>query len=216
MTNAPYRHIIWDWNGTLFDDFWLWHEISNAQFKANGVEPISVEKHRSLWRHPVREFYREVGIDFTTTSYEKLCEVAHREYESRYRDCNLHDGAREAIAAAEQSRISQSILSALPQVHLDALVELHGLKEHFTEVLGLKDLEGNSKIESAKSHIKNIDVDLKEIVFIGDSTHDFEAASEIGVSCFLIPNGLESRNNLEKHGTPMFNSLSELPHVLYE
>ncbi|NCY21717.1 HAD family hydrolase, partial [bacterium] len=37
MRLKKYRHLIWDWNGTLLDDAWLCREIMNGQLRRRGL-----------------------------------------------------------------------------------------------------------------------------------------------------------------------------------
>ena len=39
-----YKHVIWDWNGTLVDDTWLFVDIMNGVLKdrnLQGITPVS-------------------------------------------------------------------------------------------------------------------------------------------------------------------------------
>jgi len=39
-----YRHIIWDWNGTLLDDTWLCVEVLNQLLTDAHLHPVTVEQ----------------------------------------------------------------------------------------------------------------------------------------------------------------------------
>ena len=45
MNLPPYRHLIWDWNGTLLDDAWLCREIMNGQLRRRGLPELSTERY---------------------------------------------------------------------------------------------------------------------------------------------------------------------------
>ena len=42
-----YRHIIWDWNGTLLDDAWLCVEILNEILRRRNEQPVTHERYGS-------------------------------------------------------------------------------------------------------------------------------------------------------------------------
>ena len=44
-----YRHIAWDWNGTLMDDVWLSLHIINALLVRRGIATIDVERYREVF-----------------------------------------------------------------------------------------------------------------------------------------------------------------------
>jgi len=41
-----FKHIIWDWNGTLFDDAWLCVEITNGLLKKYGLPTMSTDHYQ--------------------------------------------------------------------------------------------------------------------------------------------------------------------------
>src|SRR5258708_2287908 len=40
-----YRHVIWDWNGTLLDDTWLCVEVLNTLLPDTALPPITLGKY---------------------------------------------------------------------------------------------------------------------------------------------------------------------------
>ena len=53
-----YKHILWDWNGTLLDDSWLCVEVLNDLLKEQGKDPISLKTYRNHFNFPVIHFYK--------------------------------------------------------------------------------------------------------------------------------------------------------------
>ena len=41
-----YKHIVWDWNGTLLDDAWLCVEVLNQMLSQRGQTAITLEFYR--------------------------------------------------------------------------------------------------------------------------------------------------------------------------
>ena len=62
MNLGLFRHVIWDWNGTLLDDAWLCREIMNGQLKRRGHATISRERYEEVFDFPVEGYYRKVGF----------------------------------------------------------------------------------------------------------------------------------------------------------
>ena len=46
---SQYKHIIWDWNGTLLDDAWLFVDIMNGVLENRNMDTITVEKYRKIF-----------------------------------------------------------------------------------------------------------------------------------------------------------------------
>ncbi|MBL7113239.1 MAG: HAD family hydrolase, partial [Bacteroidales bacterium] len=55
--------------------------------------------------------------------------------------------------------------------------------------------------------IQDLGIPKQELIFVGDTLHDAEVASEIGIDCILIPNGHHSEERIRSAGVPVFLSL---------
>ena len=59
-----YKHIIWDWNGTLLDDRWLCVDGINNGLLKRGLTPITEETYMNVFTFPVKNYYEENKIIF--------------------------------------------------------------------------------------------------------------------------------------------------------
>ena len=57
-------HIIWDWNGTIVDDTWLFVELMNEELSIRNLPLINIEKYRQHFTFPVKQYYQNLGFDF--------------------------------------------------------------------------------------------------------------------------------------------------------
>ena len=81
-----YKHIIWDWNGTLLDDAWLCREIMNEQLDEQNLPQISMQHYADIFRFPVKDYYKAVGFDFEKTSFETLSDAFIEQYEKQKKE----------------------------------------------------------------------------------------------------------------------------------
>ncbi|MCJ7554278.1 MAG: HAD family hydrolase, partial [Ignavibacteriaceae bacterium] len=81
MINGKTRHIIWDWNGTLFNDVVLCKDIMNNILKRFDLPLLSLEKYREVFTFPVEDYYKKAGLDFNITPFEILGKDFMDEYE---------------------------------------------------------------------------------------------------------------------------------------
>ena len=65
-----YKHIIWDWNGTLLDDTWLCVEGINDSLKKRSLQTITKEIYRKVFSFPVEDYYKRLGFDFKKEPFE--------------------------------------------------------------------------------------------------------------------------------------------------
>lgn len=210
MMIEKYKHIIWDWNGTIINDLDLCIELINGLLKEKKLKPISKEEYTNVFTIPVKNYYSALGFDFMEESFEAIGKRWMDEYERRKFECGLYDGVKNVLRKINQLGIGQSILSAYSQHTLDEMVEHYGLTNYFTHIVGLDNIYAASKLHLGKDLMKRLGNGKGETLLIGDTEHDYEVACEIGADCVLIANGHQSRKKLEKLGAIVFPNLSPL------
>ena len=204
------KHIIWDWNGTLWDDTWLCTEINNHMLRRRGLPEITLETYQAKLCFPVSEYYCQLGFDYSQDPYNKLAEEFIAEYGSRRFECALQADARELIGHLHGQGIPQAVLSAYQQEALLQAVEFFGLARFFSDIIGLNDIYASGKVGNGKKYMAELNIVPNEVLFIGDTLHDFEVAEAMGVNCVLVANGHNSESRLEACGVPVFGSLHDV------
>ncbi|SVD25320.1 uncharacterized protein METZ01_LOCUS378174, partial [marine metagenome] len=71
LTSSKYKHIIWDWNGTLLDDGWLFVDVMNSILRRRGMDTITLEKYREIFGFPVKDYYLKLGFDLEKEPFEE-------------------------------------------------------------------------------------------------------------------------------------------------
>jgi len=89
-------------------------------------------------------------------------------------------------------------------------VDYFGLTAYFTDIIGLNDIYAAGKVENGRTYIAGLDLAPDQILFIGDTIHDFEVAEAMGVNCLLVANGHNSRWRLEACGVPVSETFSDV------
>lgn len=209
-----FEHIIWDWNGTLLDDAWLCHEVSNLQLNRYGVPLITLEQYRDLVCHPARDFFARCGVNLNEKEFAEVGRLFHIDYNELRSRCSLQAGAIDLISSLKTRTLTQSVLSAHPhQMLVDALSH-YKLLEHFDHIVGHHNEVADSKVDNGRALLAKIGGSSTNTVLIGDSDHDAEVADELGIECFLISHGLQSRSRLVPLNKPIFESLEQLSNEL--
>lgn len=68
-----YKHIIWDWNGTLFNDVDACIKTMNELLNKRNLDLIrSREYYREVFGFPVIDYYQKLGFDFNQESFDKV------------------------------------------------------------------------------------------------------------------------------------------------
>ena len=91
-------------------------------------------------------------------------------------ECPFVNGAEEFLKYI-RSRVSVYLVSATPQLDLDQIIKARGLGGYFKDVYGAP----ISKIETLKQIMLSEKVYVNEIMFVGDSAEDQQAAKFLGI-----------------------------------
>lgn len=197
---ASLRHVIWDWNGTLFDDAWLCLEAINELLLREKLPLLSAARYRRIFDFPVKNYYEAAGFDFTRKSFEELGAEFMEIYEERRFECDLQAGARETLMAIAEAGASQSILSAYRGKNLREVVDHFELLDFFQDTRGADDIYAHGKVEVGRAVIASLGIPPEEVVMVGDTTHDAEVARAMGVTVLLVDGGHQDRPRLEALG----------------
>ena len=209
-TTVKRKHIIWDWNGTLFDDAWLAVDILNHVRERRGMTTVSLTWYRNEFVTPVREFYRRMGFDLTSDPYEKLSGEWFKEYEARRFECRLQRDAESVIRTCAEAGIAQSVLSMYPQRSLEDLIRHFDMSRYFVNAVGLNDHFADSKVDLGRALLVELEDAPADMILVGDTEHDREVADALGLECVLVPQGHQSRTKLEAPNSTLINTLRDL------
>jgi len=206
---SNYKHIIWDWNGTLLNDVGLCVDIVNNILVKKNLNPLSIIEYKNIFTFPIRNYYERAGFDFSQYTFEEVGLEWMHEYERRRLECMLHSGVTETLMLLKENRIGQSILSAYPHNTLLEIIAHFSLNDFFTHIVGLDNIYATSKVELGKALMKKISNGNGKVLLVGDTEHDCEVAEEIGTDCVLIADGHQSKQKLLACNVPVFDSLLE-------
>jgi phosphoglycolate phosphatase len=210
MHQQKYTHIIWDWNGTLLNDAWLCVEVMNEMLSERGLPLLTLEKYRTLFDFPVREYYGKLGFDFNSEPFESVGMEFMMMYNLRQNECSLYPEVPEILQLFHDKGYKQFILSAREQNELKKETETLGVSAFFERITGLQDHYAHGKAAIGKELLESLAIPRDRIMFIGDTQHDAEVAADLGIDCILIPNGHHSEERILDYGVPVAYSLNEL------
>jgi Predicted phosphatases len=206
------RYVVWDWNGTLLDDLECAIAATNRLLEEFELPRLTgIDAYHQVFRFPVRDYYADLGFDTADGgNFEAASRRFHQLYLAAARDCELHTGARSTLATLHRAGVTQVLISASEQSNLGGQVAPFGLDGWLTQILGLGDIYAASKLALARDWLERVGADPDDVLFVGDSTHDFEIANALGAHCALYTRGHQARSRLEQLPASVIDELGEV------
>lgn len=206
---AKYTHLMWDFNGTIFDDAQAGIDAVNKMLRERELCEIpSKERYREIFDFPIEDYYKNLGFDFDKEPYEYLAPIWVELYNNNAESAGLCPSVEETMRKVRDVGIEQSVLSACEIGMLKRYLKKLGVDGYLSEVMGLDNIHARSKLALAYEWIeKHRGV---KVLMVGDTTHDFETAEALGADCVLYAGGHQSRAKLEKCGCPVIDEISEI------
>ena len=200
MKDQKIRGVIFDLDGTLIDSYQAIYLSFQYAYTSMGLPPLSYEDAR-----------RVVGLGLTITFHDLLGKErtpeALRLFRKRYWEVfpehtHFLPGAKESIFELHRRGIRQAIATNKLGRFSRAIIQYFGLEEFFVAVLGDEDVALNKPDpEMLLAAIEKLALPKEEVVMVGDSLIDIQAAQNTGIRIFAIPSGATKREVLE-HAQP--------------
>jgi len=211
MAHQPkIKYVIWDWNGTLINDAWLFVELMNDELRTRNLPQISIDDYRNYFTFPVKKYYEVLGFDFSKEDFKEVGYNFIQKFKKRKFEANLFSTTNHILELTKNLGIQQSIVSAQEHQLLNKTVKHYNLNHYFESVVGIEHYYADDKIKIAKSIRKNIKCDNAEIIIVGDSIHDFEVSKALNVRCILFSQGHYSKKRLLNCGCEIVDNHQEL------
>jgi len=206
-----YKHILWDWNGTLLNDCALCVAILNQLLSEHGLAELSAEAYKEHFGFPVIDFYSYLGFRTDPENFKKLSHQFIGQYEVRWlNECQLQPHASDLLERLTKMGLSHSIVSAAHQKALEKGTSHFGIKPLFENLLGTDNIYAEGKVRRAELWMEQGAWQKDSVLLIGDTPHDYETAQAIDVDCILIASGHCHRSRLESTGSKVFENISTL------
>ena len=213
--NKKYKYIIWDWNGTIFNDTAFCVEIMNEILEKYNLPLLTVEAYKQIFDFPVKDYYQKLGFDFEKVPFEIVGTEFITQYNNNHFSCKLHANIKDLLLKLNDNHIKQFVLSAREKKKLVEDLKQYGISDLFIDIAGLNDHYANGKVEIGKKMMEMHKIEAGSCLLIGDTLHDAEVANELNIDCVLIANGHQTYKKLKQANIPVFQSVIELNGYLF-
>lgn len=192
MNKPTPKAVLWDFDGTIFDSISIMHNILDEIFPRAGIPVVDRETIRSNFYGPLEELLIRLSNDYkdqaTLLTYFFEAQLRHHE------NAQTHTGIADAIAFFGSQGLQQAIVTSRAseqrgKTGARELVKTLQLDLHIKTVISAED-SPHHKPHPDPIHLalKNLGIDPKNAVMIGDQHVDIEAAHNAGIYGILLDN----------------------------
>ena len=204
-----YKHIIWDWNGTLINDVDVC--VSSMNFILDKYDKPLIDRdiYRDIFDFPVKKYYEKAGFNFNEYDFSVVGMEFIDKYNEKIQSQKLHENVISLLKFFDSKGIKQSILSAREQAQLENEIKHFKLEQYILKIIGLNNNFAHGKIENGINYLKELDCQKHEIVLVGDTIHDADVAKAMGIDCILISHGHQNTRKLKETNLKIVSNFKE-------
>jgi len=206
--------IIWDWNGTLLNDTQICVQSINLLLVERNLPTLSIDKYKEIFTFPVQKYYEKAGFDFSDEPFDIPAHQFIENYKAALPAAKLHSDTIPMLNYFKEKNYRQLVLSAMENDFLHENLKNQKVYSYFDKVAGIENHYAHSKVDVGRKLLNSINHSGDQMLLIGDTTHDFEVAKELGLECILIANGHQEKARLNGLGCTVLNNLAEITSIL--
>ena len=178
-----------DWHGATVEDAALVAAYRQALRKVfYDYLPRPFYHHRDMFRDALQELAREIGLEVRAELLDRH-QALQRQLQAR--DFRLRDGVVATLGELRRRGLHVGMVSNIDQDHLDHLLAIAGIGEHFHSLLS-SEVAGSCKPDQGffRQALERAGCEPGATLFVGDSlSQDIVGANRAGMRSVLIWSG---------------------------
>ncbi len=207
--------VVWDWNGTIVNDAWVFVDVMNFFLKMKGLPKTSLDDYKKNFGFPIQNYWKTLGFKFNNKEFNLLNKSFIEEYQKRIFLPKLQPGIVDLIKKINRFKIKQFVLSASENSLLHKSVGFYKINSLFEDIVGVDNLNAVGKISLAKVLFKKNNLHLNKTLVIGDTKYDLDVAQALGCSALLVSHGHIEHKRLLDLKVPLVQSVKEIESFLF-
>ncbi len=216
---------IFDLDCTLVDTLDRFFAVFNELMEKNGRRPLEWDE---FFRQYVADTLDDVVAHKDAADREKVLHDFWMEFLWKYREgdikCSAYPGVKELFEGLYEKKVPIAVITSciVPSDKLRKELKRYGVASFVKAVVTAHDVVGDlekghhfSKAEIFKKVAKELGVDPKECVIVGDYWNDIQDGKKVGAKTVGVMTGLMRKELLEKYKPDaIINSVREIPTVV--
>ena len=200
--------LLFDWSGTLVDDFSPTLYATNEVFKKYGLPVMSAQEFRRDFFLPYPEFY---GKLLPNVPLEELEEVFLEAFAQSPEPVTLLEHSLETLTWLKEQGFQLMILTSMGTKNFTKQAVAFGVHDLFTACYsGVL-----NKCDTMPDIIKEHSLDVNQSFYIGDMVHDIQTAHSVSMHSVAVLTGYDPVERLAKQKpTMILENVEHLKRVL--
>ena len=212
------KTVVFDWNGTLFDDIAHTLRATNVILEHLGHKPVTLEHYREHCQIPLAHMYKAFGVDMDemVRRKEEIHEMWISAYDSGAKKAALRPGVNSMLRELNERGNRTVILSNHTVENISGHVRRLDVHGHFEAILAYDHYGAaftkNVKGERLKTYIEGRRIEHG--VIVGDTEEEIDIARAHGLISVAVTGGVVSEQRL-KQARPDFliHDFGEIPAI---
>lgn len=192
-----YKTVVFDVDGTLIDGTEGILASVKYMIEKHHLKQLSEEVLKTFIGPPVQNSLKQI---YSMTEEEaQICANTFREKYSKedvYK-AKVYDGICEILCYLKSKKYKLGVATYKREDYAISLMQHFGLDKYFDSVCGADNENKLSKMDILKNCINNLSHNNSEVIMIGDSYHDADAAENLGIKFIGVTYGFGFKNEYE-------------------
>lgn len=194
MLTKKWRVAIFDWNGTLCNDFPLVYRVVEAIFAAYNLRPPTPAEYRNEVEADFIKLYHNHGIPQHVTAQYLNNKFRKKILEEYWNGIRLQRNTKFVLSNCKKLGLKCAIISGEMSQILKKRLDDFGIAKYFDYVAA--DAYLKPKTELMKMAINEIGVKPKETFYVDDSCDGIKSAKEVGIATIGFTGGYYSKRRI--------------------
>lgn len=193
--------VIFDWNGTIFDDAEFALAATNASLASLGVPAVTLEAYQAAYTIPLSQAYKKLGCSDEQVKDKdgKLTGTFFAHYEKIIDKARVRKGTKEVLAFLKTNDFKTAILSNYVKTKIEAHAIQADIQNYLDDILALTDrpetpFHKAGKGEWLQHYVKTHKI--KNGIVVGDTIEEIEIARHHNFKSIVITGGTCSKSRL--------------------
>lgn len=194
--DARYSLIVFDWDGTLLDSAGGIASSIQEASREMGLEVPSRERASHVIGLGLMDALRHAVPDLPEKSYAEFAERYRKHFLGREEGMDLFPGVPELLARLAGAGYSLAVATGKSRKGLDRALRASGLGKYFSATRSADETNPKPHPAMLLELMRELSREARELLMIGDTSHDLDMASNAGVDAVAVTYGAHPEDSL--------------------